>query len=107
MLVLVRLSQVVLLRAVLLKEAHPLQHLSPRRLPSLDAELLVRGAFEVTDHVPTSRLSGILIRILVALYSSQMATDYSSPPQGLAGGGHATPRLLAGRYCSALSPHGR
>ena len=46
-------AQLVLLRSVLLNSKQPLQHLSPRRLPPLDAELLVKAAFEVNRFLPT------------------------------------------------------
>ena len=59
-------TQLVLLRAVLLAEPHPLQHLTPRRLPSLDAELLVRVSFEIIPHLPKSLLEEVSMHARMA-----------------------------------------
>ena len=50
--VLLCVAQILLLRGVLLESQHPLQHLSPRRLPHLDAQLLVRAALEIQSCLP-------------------------------------------------------
>lgn len=50
--VLLCVAQILLLRDALLEARHPLQHLSPRRLPPLDAQLLVRAALEVQGCLP-------------------------------------------------------
>ena len=59
-------THLVLLRAVLLAEPHPLQHLTPRRLPSLDAELLVRVSFEIIPHLPKSLLEEVSMHARMA-----------------------------------------